>query len=164
MSEKYDVLVIGAGPAGYVSAIRCAQLGLKTACVDNWLDKEGKSVLGGTCLNVGCIPSKSLLESSELYARCQHELVGHGITVKGVDLDLVAMLKRKDKVIKDLTLGIEGLFKSNKVQWIKGRGRLLANKQVEVSVDGEEQSIYQADNIIIATGSSSVEIPGGTPG
>ena len=160
MSEKYDVLVIGAGPAGYVSAIRCAQLGLKTACVDNWLDKEGKSVLGGTCLNVGCIPSKSLLESSELYSRCQHELVDHGITVKGVDLDLSTMMQRKDKIIKDLTLGIEGLFKSNKVQWIKGRGRLLANKQVEVSVDGEEAAIYQAENIIIATGSSSVEIPG----
>ena len=160
MTEKYDVLVIGAGPAGYVSAIRCAQLGLKTACIDNWLDKEGKSVLGGTCLNVGCIPSKSLLESSELYSRCQHELVDHGITVKGVDLDLSTMMQRKDKIIKDLTLGIEGLFKSNKVQWIKGRGRLLANKQVEVSVDGEDAVIYQAENIIIATGSSSVEIPG----
>ena len=160
MTEKYDVLVIGAGPAGYVSAIRCAQLGLKTACIDNWLDKEGKSVLGGTCLNVGCIPSKSLLESSELYSLCQHELVDHGITVKGVDLDLSTMMQRKDKIIKDLTLGIEGLFKSNKVQWIKGRGRLLANKQVEVSVDGEDAVIYQAENIIIATGSSSVEIPG----
>ena len=159
MSEKYDVLVIGAGPAGYVSAIRCAQLGLKTACIDNWLDKDGKHVLGGTCLNVGCIPSKSLLESSELFSSCQHDFVDHGITVKGVTIDLATMMQRKEKIIKDLTLGIEGLFKANKVAWIKGRGRLLANKRVEVSVDGGESGIYQAENIIIATGSSSVEIP-----
>ncbi|MCW9055550.1 MAG: dihydrolipoyl dehydrogenase [Gammaproteobacteria bacterium] len=159
MSEKYDVLVIGAGPAGYVSAIRCAQLGLKTACVDNWLDKDGKHVLGGTCLNVGCIPSKSLLESSELYARCQNELSDHGITVKDIGLELSTMMQRKNKIIEDLTLGIEGLFKSNKVEWIKGRGRLLANRRVEVSSE-DKQEIYQAENIIIATGSSSVEIPG----
>lgn len=161
MSEKYDVLIIGGGPAGYVSAIRCAQLGLKTACVDNWQDKNGKHVLGGTCLNVGCIPSKSLLESSELFDRCQNELKDHGILVKDVGLELDNMMSRKDKIISDLTKGIEALFKSNKVEWIKGRGRLLANKQVEVTVD-DAKTIYQAENVIIATGSSSVEIPSAT--
>ncbi|MDH5765355.1 MAG: dihydrolipoyl dehydrogenase [Gammaproteobacteria bacterium] len=159
MSEKYDVIVIGAGPAGYVSAIRCAQLGLKTACVDDWLDKDGKYVLGGTCLNVGCIPSKSLLESSELYSRCKNELSQHGIYAREVSLELDTMMERKNGVIKDLTRGIESLFKSNNIDWLKGRGRLLANKHVEVAAE-DSKSVYQAENIIIATGSSSIEIPG----
>jgi len=158
MSEKYDVLVMGAGPAGYVAAIRCAQLGLKTACIDNWITKDGKSVLGGTCLNVGCIPSKSLLESSELFSRCQHGLVDHGINVNNIDLDLSVMMQRKNKIIEDLTKGIETLFKSNKVEWIKGRGRLLTDKRVEVDVNADGIKIYQAENIIIATGSSSADI------
>ncbi|MDH5484288.1 MAG: dihydrolipoyl dehydrogenase [Gammaproteobacteria bacterium] len=158
MSEKYDVVVIGAGPAGYVSAIRCAQLGLKTACVDNWLSPEGKAVLGGTCLNVGCIPSKSLLESSELYAKCQHGLEQHGISTKGVSLDLAAMMQRKDQVISDLTQGIAALFKANGVSWVKGRGRLLSGMRVEVTA-ADDVTILSAKNVVIATGSSSIEIP-----
>ncbi|MCW9014165.1 MAG: dihydrolipoyl dehydrogenase [Gammaproteobacteria bacterium] len=157
MSDKYDVVVIGAGPAGYVAAIRCAQLGLTTACVDDWVDEQGKPRLGGTCLNVGCIPSKSLLESSELYARCQHELGEHGIKTQDVSLDLAAMMARKNKIISDLTLGIAALFKSNQVSWIKGRGRLLAEKRVEITA-GKKVTSVEADNIIIATGSSSIDI------
>ena len=125
MTEQYNVVIVGAGPAGYVAAIRCAQLGLTTACVDNWLDANNKPVLGGTCLNVGCIPSKSLLESSELYAHCLHGVNEHGITLGQISLDLGAMLARKQNVVTDLTKGIEGLFKSNKITWVQGRGRLL---------------------------------------
>ena len=95
MSEQYDVIVIGAGPAGYVAAIRCAQLGLNTACIDDWVNPQGKPVLGGTCLNVGCIPSKSLLESSEMYAQCMHGLGDHGIDIKSVALNLDAMIAKK---------------------------------------------------------------------
>jgi len=159
MAEKFDVIVIGGGPAGYVAAIRCAQLGFNTACVDNWVNPNGKAALGGTCLNVGCIPSKALLESSELYAKCHHGLDAHGIKTSAVELDLDAMMARKNKIIKELTQGIEALFKSNKITWLKGRGRLLINKQVEVSSVDDQLSIVSAENIIIATGSSSVEIP-----
>ena len=158
MSENYDVVVIGAGPAGYVAAIRCAQLGLNTACVDDWVNPDGKAVLGGTCLNVGCIPSKALLESSELYSRCQHELGEHGVNTTGVSLDVSAMMARKNKIIRDLTQGIEGLFKSNKVSWLKGRGRLLSDKRVEIT-SGETVSKVKAEYVIIATGSSSINIP-----
>ena len=158
MSEKYDVVVIGAGPAGYVAAIRCAQLGLNTACVDKWLNPQGNPTLGGTCLNVGCIPSKSLLESSELYERCQNELKDHGVNASNVSLDLKSMMARKNKIIDELTRGIEALFKANNVSWLKGNGRLLADKKVEViSAAGTE--IVEAENIIIATGSSSINIP-----
>ena len=130
MTDKYDVIVIGGGPAGYVAAIRCAKLGLNTACVDNWINSDGKPALGGTCLNVGCIPSKALLESSELYSKCQHGLDAHGIKASGVEINIDAMMARKNKIIKDLTQGIASLFKSNKVTWLKGRGRLLINNQV----------------------------------
>ena len=126
--ESFDLVVIGGGPGGYVAAIRAAQLGMNVACVDK------RGTLGGTCLNVGCIPSKSLLESSELYARCQHELGEHGVNTKGVSLDLPAMMARKNIIISGLTQGIAALFKSNKVSWIKGRGRLLAEKRVEITV------------------------------
>jgi dihydrolipoamide dehydrogenase len=158
MTDKYDVVIMGAGPAGYVAAIRCAQLGLNTACVDNWLDSNNKPVLGGTCLNVGCIPSKSLLESSELFAHCQHGMTEHGITLGKVSLDLAAMMSRKEKVVSDLTNGIEALFKANKVTWIKGRGRLLINKQVEITSHDDKVSKVAADNVIIATGSSPINI------
>ena len=159
MADKFDVIVIGGGPAGYVSAIRCAQLGLKTACVDDWINAEGKPALGGTCLNVGCIPSKALLESSEMYSKCQHGLGVHGIETSGVKLDLKTMMARKNKIIKELTQGIEGLFKANKVSWIKGRGRLLINNQVEVSSVDNQSHVIEAENIIIATGSSTIDIP-----
>ena len=159
MADKFDVIVIGGGPAGYVAAIRCAQLGLSTACVDNWVNAEGKPALGGTCLNVGCIPSKALLESSELYARCKNGLDAHGIKTSAVELNLTGMMARKNKIIKELTQGIEALFKSNKITWLKGKGRLLLNNQVEVLSADDQLNIFSAENIIIATGSSSVEIP-----
>ena len=158
MSDKYDVVILGAGPAGYVAAIRCAQLGLNAACVDNWLDVNGKPVLGGTCLNVGCIPSKSLLESSELFAHCQHGMTEHGISLGKVSLDLAAMMSRKEKVVSDLTTGIEALFKANKVTWIKGRGRLLVNKNIEITAHDDKVSRVVADHVIIATGSSPINI------
>src|SRR6267142_7101251 len=111
MSDRYDVVIIGAGPGGYVAAIRAAQLGLKTACV------ESRGSLGGTCLNIGCIPSKALLQSSEKFAEARHGLAEHGITVGEVSLDLAAMMARKDKVVSDLTRGVEFLFRKNKVDW-----------------------------------------------
>src|SRR5690606_10340898 len=115
-----DVVVIGGGPAGYVAALRCAQLGLSTACVEQWINKQGKPVLGGTCLNVGCIPSKALLESSHYYEMCQHELERHGVNTGKVELNLPQMLARKDKVVVELTGGIEQLFKANNIDWLQG--------------------------------------------
>lgn len=156
----YNVIVIGAGPAGYVAAIRCAQLGLKTACVDKWINAAGKSSLGGTCLNVGCIPSKALLDSSHHYYFMQKEAKQHGIKSEGLSIDISAMLARKDKIVKMLTTGIGGLFKKNKVTAIEGTARLVGNnKQVEVVAnDGSTQTI-SADNIIIASGSVPTQIP-----
>ena len=157
MSVDYDVIVIGAGPAGYVAAIRCAQLGLKTACIDNWLDAKGKASLGGTCLNVGCIPSKALLQSSEMFEQAKHEFALHGIKLASVELDLKTMMSRKQKVVTELTGGIAALLKANKVESITGSGRLLANKKVQVTGQ-TEKNILTADHIIIASGSSSVEL------
>ena len=158
MSTEFDVIVIGAGPGGYVAAIRCAQLGLKTACVDDWKNADEKSSPGGTCLNVGCIPSKALIESSELYEHTLHEHAAHGIKVKDVSLDLKTMLARKDKVVTELTSGVAALFMANKVTFFHGRGTLKADKQVDVALhDGKSQSL-QAKNIIIATGSSPTEL------
>src|SRR5580658_5811900 len=127
MADTYDVVVIGGGPGGYVAAIRAAQLGLKTACVD----KRGTP--GGTCLNIGCIPSKALLQSSEKYTETQHALGVHGITVGDVGLDLAKMMARKDKVVAENTRGIEFLFRKNKVERIEGAARLVAPGQVEVA-------------------------------
>jgi dihydrolipoamide dehydrogenase len=158
MTKDYDVIVIGAGPAGYVAAIRCAQLGLKTACVDDWLDKEGKPALGGTCLNAGCIPSKALLESSELYDRMQHSIDGHGINIKGVTLDVAAMIGNKDAIVTALTNGIATLFESNAVDWIQGRGRLLPDQQVNITPHKGKQKILQAEHVILATGSTPVQL------
>ncbi len=157
MADHYDVIIIGAGPAGYVCAIRCAQLGLKTACIDNWINPQGKKSLGGTCLNVGCIPSKALLQSSQYYELAQQGLEQHGIKVSSVELDLAAMMQRKEKVVAELTAGIGALFKANKVTSITGRGRLLADKKVEV-LNNKHKIIVSAENIIIASGSSSVEL------
>jgi dihydrolipoamide dehydrogenase len=159
MTEQYDVVVVGGGPAGYVAAIRSAQLGMKTACVDQWINPEGRAVLGGTCLNVGCIPSKSLLESSEHFARAG-ELLDHGIQVSGVALDLAAMMARKNRVVNELTKGIEQLFAANGIDWVQGRGQLHAAHEVHVSsaASAERVRILQADNIILAPGSSPVEL------
>ena len=155
---KFDVIVIGGGPGGYVAAIRCAQLGLKTACVDDFTGKDKKASLGGTCLNVGCIPSKALLESSHQYEKLTHGLDNHGIKVTGVKIDVPAMIKNKDDVVGRLTGGIAGLFKANKVTSFHGRGKLLAGKKVEVS-SGKETTNISADSIILATGSRPIDIP-----
>ena len=158
MSKDYDVIVIGAGPAGYVAAIRCAQLGMKTACVDDWLDKEGEPVLGGTCLNAGCIPSKALLESSELYERMQNDISGHGINVKGLAVDVAEMIGHKDRIVGDLTGGIATLFKSNGIEWIPGRGQLLPERQVRITSHQAKEHTLTAEHVIIATGSVPVQI------
>ena len=157
MSEiEYDLIVIGGGPGGYVAAIRAAQLGMKVACV------EKRATLGGTCLNVGCIPSKALLNSSEKFQEAQHELAGHGIDVSGVKLDLKKMMARKDKVVADLTGGIAFLFKKNKIDWIEGWGSIAAPGEVSVkpvSGKGKAKSI-KAERILIATGSESMPLRG----
>lgn len=153
MSDSYDVVIIGGGPGGYVCAIRAAQLGLKTACV------EMRGALGGTCLNVGCIPSKALLQSSELYHEATHSFANHGIVVKP-KLDLGAMLARKSKIVGDLTKGIEFLFKKNKVDYIKGRGHIDAPGKVSVTEGPDKGKTIEAKNIIIATGSESTPLPG----
>ena len=137
MSDKFDVIVVGAGPAGYVAAIRCAQLGFNTACVDKWVDADGKPSLGGTCLNVGCIPSKALLDSSEKFEQANHELANHGISVGKVAVDVKKMVARKDDIVGNLTKGIAGLFKANKITSLHGHGKLLANKQVEGTLNGK---------------------------
>ncbi len=155
----FDVVVIGAGPGGYVAAIRCAQLGLNTACVDDWKNVQGKASLGGTCLNVGCIPSKALLESSENFQRVGHDFAAHGITASGVQLDLAKMLARKDKIVSDFTLGISQLFKKNKVTPVHGRAQLLGcdGDLWRVGVAGSEE--LRAKHIIIATGSVPRALP-----
>lgn len=159
MSDKYDVIVIGGGPAGYVAAIRCAQLGMKTACIDQWLNKAGKPALGGTCLNVGCIPSKALLESSEQFEFISKHSTEHGIAVADVQMDTSLMIARKDKIVSDLTAGIAQLFQANNIDWLQGRGTLLANKEVRFEPLSEaEAKIYQVENIILATGSSAIEL------
>ncbi len=159
MTEQYDVVVIGAGPAGYVAAIRCAQLGMRTACVDQWTNQDGKPVPGGTCLNTGCIPSKSLLESSEHYTRVNHELMDHGVRISGVQLDLEAMMARKNRIVGELTKGIEQLFTANGIDWIQGHGELRAGHEVRVrAADGKKARALQAENIILAPGSLPVEL------
>ncbi len=158
MSKKFDVVVVGGGPAGYVAAIRCAQLGLTTACVEKWIGKNDKPALGGTCLNVGCIPSKALLESSHLFEMTQHEFAEHGVDTAGASLNLQQMLARKDKVVSNLTGGIAQLFKANKITWLQGHGKLLDNKQIEVSANDGSSEVVDAENIIIASGSVPIEI------
>jgi len=159
MSEKFDVVVIGSGPAGYVAAIRAAQLGLKTACVEKWRNDEGKGVNGGTCLNVGCIPSKALLDSSYKYHEAKDDLGIHGITTAGVELNVASMIGRKNQIIKNLTGGIAGLFKANGVTSLFGTGKLLAGKKVEVTDFDGKVTVYEAENVILASGSSPINIP-----
>lgn len=158
MAEVYDVIVIGGGPAGYVAAIRAAQLGLKTACVEQWINKQDKPALGGTCLNVGCIPSKALLESTELYDTAQHGFADLGINVSDVSLDVPKMIGRKDKIVQELTGGIEMLFKQNGIDWLKGRGQLLADKQVKVTDHDGLETVHNSENVIIATGSVPITL------
>ncbi|NIV16913.1 MAG: dihydrolipoyl dehydrogenase [Woeseiaceae bacterium] len=159
MSRKYDVVVIGAGPGGYIAAIRAAQHGLKVACIDEWKNKDGKNAFGGTCLNAGCIPSKALLESSELFHRAQHEFKKHGITTGDVGVDVATMQKRRAGIVRQLTGGIAGLFKAAKVDGLVGHGRLLSGKKVEFTpVDGKPE-IIEANNVILASGSAPIELP-----
>lgn len=151
----YDLVIIGGGPAGYIAAIRAAQLGLKTACV------EKRATLGGTCLNVGCIPSKALLQSSHHYEQAATEFAHHGITVEGLGLDLPSMIKRKDEVVKTLTGGIAGLFRKHKIEHVLGHGRIVANDAVSVAPgDGAAPRTLNTRNILIATGSDIQRIPG----
>ena len=160
MTEKFDLIVIGGGPGGYVAAIRAAQLGLKTACIDNFTGKDGKPAPGGTCLNVGCIPSKALLDSSKHYHHLQHDFDAHGISVKDAAIDVATMMARKDGIVKKLTGGVTQLFKGNKIASYHGKGRLLARKQVEVTpADGGAVQLLEADNIILASGSVPIQIP-----
>lgn len=159
MSADYDVIIIGAGPGGYVAAIRAAQLGLKTACVEKWTDEASKPVLGGTCLNTGCIPSKALLDTSHKFAEASHGFAVHGIGVGTVSIDVPAMIARKAKVVKQLTGGIGGLFQANKVTTLSGKGKLLKDKQVEVTAADGSKKTYTAANVILAAGSVPIEIP-----
>lgn len=159
MKDKYDVVVIGAGPAGYSAAIRCAQLGLDTACIDRSIGKDGKPVLGGTCLNWGCIPSKALLDASHKYELAAHHLDEIGISVSGVKVDVPKMISRKDEVVKGLTSGITGLFKGNGVDSLPGFGKLLAGKQVEYTDHAGVTALIAASHVILAPGSVPVDIP-----
>lgn len=160
MSKSYDVIVIGGGPAGYPAAIRAAQNGLKVACIDSWKNFDGSHAFGGTCLNAGCIPSKAMLESSEMFHKAQHELGAHGVKLGKVELDLATMQERRAKIVKQLTGGIGQLFKGNGVDGIKGRGRLLKNGKVEVTDfdDPKKKEIYEAKHVVLAAGSQPVEL------
>jgi dihydrolipoamide dehydrogenase len=149
MSDSYDLIVIGAGPGGYVCAIRAAQLGMKVACV------EKRATLGGTCLNIGCIPSKAMLQSSENFEEAGHSFAAHGVVIEGVKLDLARMQARKGEVVTANVKGVEFLFKKNKVTWLKGEGRITAPGHV--TVNGTD---YETKNIVIASGSESVPLPG----
>jgi dihydrolipoamide dehydrogenase len=159
MSEQYDVVVIGAGPAGYHAAIRAAQLGMKVACIDAGLGKDGKPALGGTCLRIGCIPSKALLDSSRQYWNLQHQFADHGISTTGAKMDVGTMIGRKDKIVKQFTGGIATLFKANKITAYYGFGQLQPGKVVKVKQhDGSEVELV-GKSIIIAAGSDSIELP-----
>ena len=155
----FDVVVIGSGPAGYVAAIRASQLGLKTLCIEESIQKNGDVSLGGTCLNIGCIPSKSLLDSSHRYYEAIKNLPNHGINIQDISLDLETMMKRKDNIVKKLTGGISSLFAQNKVEHIVGRGKIISHNKVEVTKPDKSIENIETKNIIIATGSSPIEIP-----
>src|SRR6267143_2110021 len=155
VAQSFDIVVIGGGPGGYVAAIRAAQLGLKTACIDDWKTPDGKPALGGTCTNIGCIPSKALLKSSENFEQAGHGFAEHGVRVKGLELDLAQMLKRKDKVVKASNDGVAYLFKKNKVAFFHGRGWFAkaGADGCEIAVAGAQNEVLIAKNVIVATGS-----------
>ena len=159
MSKQFDVIVVGSGPAGYVCAIRAAQLGQSVAIVEMWVDAKNKPVFGGTCLNVGCIPSKALLDSSHKFVEAKEHFAEHGIGVSSPAIDIPAMMKRKQKIVGQLTQGVAGLLKHNGIEVIQGRGKLRAGRKVEVTdLDGATTS-YEATNVVLASGSSPINIP-----
>lgn len=159
MSRTYDVVVIGAGPGGYIAAIRAAQSGLSVACIDEWKNRDGKNAFGGTCLNAGCIPSKALLESSELYHRAQHEFKKHGIATGDVSMDITQMQKRRAGIVRQLTGGVAGLLKAAKVDGLVGHGKLLAGRKVEFTPVEGDVEVLEAKNVILASGSVPIELP-----
>ena len=158
MSRSFDVVVIGAGPAGYIAAIRAAQHGMNVACIDEWKNRDGKNAFGGTCLNAGCIPSKALLESSELYHRANHEFAKHGIDAPNVSMDVARMKKRKDTIVRQLTGGIAGLLKAAKVEGLVGHGKLLGDRKVEFTPETGDAEVIEAKYVILATGSTPIEL------
>jgi dihydrolipoamide dehydrogenase len=155
VADSFDVVVIGAGPGGYTAAIRAAQLGFNTACIDDWTTAEGKPALGGTCTNVGCIPSKALLQSSENYEHAGHSFAAHGIEIQGLSVDVARMLARKDKVVRQNNDGIVYLFKKNKITFFSGVGSLVggAPGAWQIKVVGKDAASLTAKNVIVATGS-----------
>jgi dihydrolipoamide dehydrogenase len=166
MAQTFDVVVIGAGPGGYIAAVRAAQLGLKTACIEGWKNAKGELALGGTCLNVGCIPSKALLASSEEYEKVSHHLAPHGITVAGVRIDVGPMQARKDSIVTKMVKGVEYLFKKNKITWLQGFGSFVGGGDTyKIAVNGSPGAesgteIVDAKYVIVATGSKARHLPG----
>lgn len=158
MSEQFDIIVIGGGTGGYPAAIRAGQLGMKVVCINAWLNRDGKPAYGGTCLNAGCIPSKALLESSEMFHKANHELASHGVKVSGVAMDIAAMQLRKSKITTSLTGGIGALFKANGVTGLEGFAKLLGKGQVEYTSHSGEKKTLEAKHIIVATGSEPVNL------
>ncbi|MDQ3026069.1 MAG: dihydrolipoyl dehydrogenase [Pseudomonadota bacterium] len=158
MAQTFDVVVIGAGPGGYIAAVRAAQLGFSTACIEGWTNAKGELALGGTCLNVGCIPSKALLASSEEYEKVGHQLADHGVSVTGVKLDLAKMQARKEAIVTKMTKGVEYLFKKNKITWLQGMGKFVGGGEVYAIEAGKET--IQAKHVIVATGSKARHLPG----
>jgi dihydrolipoamide dehydrogenase len=157
MAQAFDVVVIGAGPGGYIAAVRAAQLGFRTACIEGWKNPKGELALGGTCLNVGCIPSKALLSSSEEFEKAAHHLAGHGITATGVKMDIAKMQSRKDAIVTKMTKGVEYLFKKNKVTWLQGMGKFVNGGDAYTIEVGKET--VQAKYVIVATGSKARHLP-----
>jgi dihydrolipoamide dehydrogenase len=158
MADRYDVIVIGGGPGGYPAAIRAAQNKLSVACIDGWKNRDGSYAFGGTCLNAGCIPSKALLESSELYHRAAHEFKTHGIGVGTLQMDVAAMQKRKVGIVKGMTVGISGLLKANGVVALQGHGKLLAGNKVEYTAADGSKNVLEAGNVILASGSVPIDL------
>src|SRR5574343_1716058 len=159
MSKQFDVFVIGGGPGGYIAAIRAAQLGFQVACIDEWKNTAGGPAPGGTCTNVGCIPSKALLQSSEHYEHAAHHFADHGIGLKDLSIDVKKMLARKDQVVKQNNDGILYLFKKNKVTFFHGRGSFVAAKDGGYEIKAGEEVIF-AKQVIVATGSNARALPG----
>jgi len=160
MADSFDVIVIGGGPAGYPAAIRAAQNKLTVACIDEWKNRDGSTAFGGTCLNAGCIPSKALLESTELYHRAQHEFAAHGVKVEGLAFDVAAMQKRKGGIVRQMTQGILGLFKAVGVTPLTGHGKLLPGRKVEFTGSDGTKKTLQAKHVVLASGSEPMALRG----